>query len=159
MKNNKLSKSFSRYGAIQALYNLNFTEDFGQIKRNFSENEDCFLYVDFKNKLNERKFNRGYLLKILNTYEDKRLTINELIQKNLYENWNIERLPKVLLSIVRVAVAEMLVSPRISIGIIVSEYLIFTESFFTDKECSFINAILEKIFLELKENEQRTTNN
>jgi len=47
-------------------------------------------------------------------------------------------------------VTEMIVSKNTSIGIIASEYIMFTESFYTDNEYLFTNAILEKIYLNLK---------
>ena len=43
----------------------------------------------------------------------------------------------------------MLSKNNVSIGIIISEYVMFTESFFTKKkECAFANAILDKIFVK-----------
>ena len=77
-------------------------------------------------------------------------SIGGLIESNLQKNWNLKRIPVVLLSILRVAVTEMIVSKHTSIGIIVSEYIMFTESFYTDNEYLFTNAILEKIYLNLK---------
>ena len=43
----------------------------------------------------------------------------------------------------------MMIYPKTSVGIIISEYIMFTESFYTKKECSFTNAILEKIYKKL----------
>ena len=103
--NKKVSpKTFSRYVAIQALYNSNYQSDYEKIKDYFLDASD----------------------------------------------WNLKRLPTVLLSILRVAVTEMIVSKNTSIGIIASEYIMFTESFYTEKEYLFTNAILEKIYSNLQ---------
>jgi len=74
-----------------------------------------------------------------------------LIKKNLEKNWSIERLPKVSLAILRVAISEMITYPKTSIGIIVSEYLSLAESFDLENDSGFINAILDKIHKELEE--------
>jgi transcription antitermination factor NusB len=148
---NKLNlKSSSRYAAIQALYGFNFSNNLDNIEKYLLNNNDFILFFDFGSRINKKNFNKKFLLEILETFNDKKDTIDELIISNLENNWTIERLPKVLLAILRVAISEMIFSKNISIGIIVSEYLMFTESFYTEKECSFANAILEKIFLILR---------
>jgi|TARA_B100000287_G_C20568948_1_gene755708 transcription antitermination factor NusB len=148
---NKLNlKSSSRYAAIQALYGFNFSNNLDNIEKYLLNNNDFILFFDFGSRINKKNFSKKFLLEILETFNDKKDTIDELIISNLENNWTIERLPKVLLAILRVAISEMIFSKNISIGIIVSEYLMFTESFYTEKECSFANAILEKIFLILR---------
>ena len=83
-------------------------------------------------------------------FNEEKKKFDSLIESNLEKVWNLKRLPKVLLSILRVAVTEMIISKNTSIGIIASEYIMFTESFYTDNEYLFTNAILEKIYLNLK---------
>jgi len=84
---------------------------------------------------------------------DEKNKVDSLIESNLEKDWNLKRLPKVLLSILRVAVTEMIFSKNTSIGIIASEYIMFTESFYTEKEYLFTTAILEKIYYNLKNEE------
>ena len=84
------------------------------------------------------------------TFDEEKNKVDSLIESNLEKNWNLNRLPIVLLSILRVAVTEMIISKNTSIGIIASEYIMFTESFYTENEYVFINAILEKIYFNLK---------
>ena len=143
-------KSFSRYAAIQAIYNSDYSEDFDKIQNYFLINDDFRIYFDFKVDVDKSKYNKNFLSNILKTFNQKKKRIDDLIIVNLSEGWTLDRLPKVLLAILRVAVSEMIFSQNTSVAIIVSEYLMFTESFFTNKECSFTNAILEKIFTNLK---------
>ena len=150
MSNELNLKSSSRYAAIQALYGFNFSNNLDNIEKYLHKNNDFILYFDFGSKINKKNFNKKFLLEILETFNNKKDSIDDLIISNLENNWTIERLPKVLLAILRVAISEMIFSKNTSIGIIVSEYLMFTESFYTEKECSFTNAILEKIFLVLR---------
>ena len=143
-------KSFSRYAAIQAIYNSDYSEDFDKIQNYFLINDDFRIYFDFKVDVDKSKYNKNFLFNILKTFNQKKKKIDDLIIVNLSKGWTLDRLPKVLLAILRVAVSEMIFSQNTSVAIIVSEYLMFTESFFTNKECSFANAILEKIFIKLR---------
>jgi transcription termination factor NusB len=100
--------------------------------------------------LHRYKLNKNFLKTLLVTFNQEKNKVDGLIESNLQKNWNLKRIPVVLLSILRVAVTEMIVSKNTSIGIIASEYIMFTESFYTDNEYLFTNAILEKIYLNLK---------
>ena len=95
--------------------------------------------------------NKVFFFGILNYIEKEKNKIDELIKSYLVAEWRLDRIPKVQLAILRVAVAEMIIYPKTSIGVIISEYIMFTECFYTDKEFSFTNAILEKIYNKLKE--------
>ena len=149
--NKKVSpKTFSRYVAIQALYNSNFQNDYETIKNDFFDTNEFKLEFDFKMNLHRYKLNKNFLKTLLVTFNQEKNKVDGLIESNLQKNWNLKRIPVVLLSILRVAVTEMIVSKNTSIGVIASEYIMFTESFFTDNEYLFTNAILEKIFINLK---------
>ena len=144
------SKTFSRYVAIQALYNSNYQNDYELIKKYFLDTNEFELQFDFKINLRRHKLNKNFLKALLLTFNEERNKVDSLIESNLENNWNLNRLPKVLLSILRVAVTEMIISKNTSIGIIASEYIMFTESFYTESEYLFTNAILEKIYLNLQ---------
>ena len=144
------SKTFSRYVAIQALYNSNYQNDYERIKKYFLDTNEFELQFDFKINSHRYKFNKNFLKALLLKFNEERNKVDSLIESNLENNWNLNRLPKVLLSILRVAVTEMIISKNTSIGIIASEYIMFTESFYTENEYLFTNAILEKIYLNLQ---------
>ncbi len=149
--NKKVSpKTFSRYIAIQALYNSNYQSDYETIKDYFLDASEFKLQFDFKIELRKYKMNKNFLKTLLITFNQEKNKVDRLIESNLQNDWNLKRLPTVLLSILRVAVTEMIISKNTSIGIIVSEYIMFTESFYTEKEYLFTNAILEKIYLNLQ---------
>ena len=142
-------KTFSRYVAIQALYNSIYQNDYETIKNYFLEGSEFKLQFDFKMNLRRYKLNKNFLKTLLVTFNEEKNKVDGLIESNLQNNWNLKRLPTVLLSILRVAVTEMIISKNTSIGIIASEYIMFTESFYTEKEYLFTNAILEKIYVNL----------
>ena len=149
MKNSSLSKSFTRYAAIQAIYNLNFSTSSDDIKKYLIENNVFFIDTNLEVNFKQTKMSKVFFLKILDICDKEKDKIDHLINSNLSQGWDIKRLPKVQLAILRVAIAEMIINPKISVGVIISEYLMFTESFFSEKECSFTNAILEIIYNKL----------
>ena len=73
-----------------------------------------------------------------------------MISSNLNGEWKIDRLPTVITAILSVAISEMSLFPKISINIIVSEYLEIAESFHKIEEIKFINPILDKIHKEVQ---------
>ena len=109
---------------------------------NFSSPDLQFL--DFENKIKNKNINKGYFLKIFNNFVKKN-SIDEMISSNLNGEWKIDRLPTVITAILSVAISEMSLFPKISINIIVSEYLEIAESFHKIEEIKFINPILDKI--------------
>ena len=149
MKKNSISKSLTRYAAIQALYNFNYSKDLNDIKNFLTTNKGFLIDSNFEINFKKTRMNKVFFLKIIDFIGKEKKVIDELINLNLSDGWSLSRLPKVQLAILRVAVAEMMTYPKTSIGIIISEYIMFTESFFTDKEFSFTNAILEKIYNKL----------
>ena len=149
MRNNSISKSLTRYAAIQALYNFNYSKDLDDIKKFLTTNKGFLIDSNFEINFKKTKMNKVFFFKIIDFIGKEKKIIDELINLNLSDGWSLSRLPKVQLAILRVAVAEMMTYPKTSIGIIISEYIMFTESFFTDKEFSFTNAILEKIYNKL----------
>ena len=152
--NKKVSpKTCSRYVAIQALYNSNYQNDYEMVKNYFLDASKFKLEFDFKITSQKYKLNKNFLKTLLVTFNQEKNKVDSLIESNLEKDWNLKRLPIVLLSILRVAVTEMIISRNTSIGIIASEYIMFTESFYTEKEFVFTNAILEKIYFNLKKEE------
>lgn len=154
MNNNQ--RSLSRYLAVQAIYQINETsitcdEILCQFDKHYINNI-CF---DFKNSFKESflKADKNYFKNIIENYFLRKTKVIELISSNLSENWTIERLPKVLQAIIKVSIVEMMISPNLSLAIVASEYIILTETFFTKKESSFINALIEKIYKIIKNEE------
>ena len=109
MKNNSLSKSLTRYAAIQALYNLNFSTNLNEIKQYLTSNKGFLIDLNFEINFKKTKINKVFLSEILNFTGKEKDKIDKLIESNLSSGWRIDRIPKVQLAILRVAVAEMMI--------------------------------------------------
>ena len=151
MRKNLTRKSLGRYVAVQAIYNLlclKSSKD--EILSHFLSERDFKLELDFGFYIKNRNFDKIFFTNIINAYDVKSDFIEKLIVENLDKKWTLMRMPVVLSAILKVAVSEMIISPKTSIGVLATEYIFLTESFFSKKESSFVNAILQKIYLILK---------
>ena len=152
MNNNQ--RSLSRYLAVQAIYQVNETNiTCDEILSQFDKHHLKNICFDFQNSFEGilLKADKNYFRNIIENYFLNKNKINELITRNLSKNWKIDRLPKVLQSIIKVSIVEMMISPNLSLAIIASEYVILAESFFSKNESSFINAFIEKIYKIIKD--------
>ena len=61
----------------------------------------------------------------------------------------LKKVALVVSAVLSVAVSEIILFPKTSIKIIVSEYLEIAESFHSIDEIKFINAILDKVYKEI----------
>ena len=148
-----VSKSLSRYLAVQAAYNHGFGFDTEEIKENLTNHKDFKLHIDFDCKIEKDKFDKNFFLKIFNNVSVKEDFICSLIKQNLEKNWSIKRLPKISLAILKVAISEMITYPRTSIGIIASEYIMLADTFDLENDSGFINAILDRIHKKLEKSD------
>ena len=146
--NKVLPKTLSRYLAVQSVYNLIICSEKDEIINNFNS-KNTLIFIDFEKQIKKKNINKVFFLKIFNNFCDKKISINELISKNLNGKWSLGRLPLVVSAILSVAVSEIILFPKTSIKIIVSEYLEIAESFHNIDEIKFINAILDKIYKEI----------
>ena len=148
-------KHFSRIVIVQILYMFKLS------------NQDIKLLTDDKIL--------GYIQDLNNFYKDDvegqdlsvKIRINfaksiilylaeniEIIDQNIIakltnqQSW--ERMHILIKAILRAAIAEKLMSD-ISKNVIIDEYMKIASSFFSHKEAAFVNATLDKIFLQISQ--------
>ena len=80
MKNNSLSKSLTRYAAIQALYNLDYSKNLNEVKKNLTSNKGFFVDSNYELNFKKTKMNKVFFFGILNYIEKEKDKIDELIQ-------------------------------------------------------------------------------
>ena len=151
MKRN--SRSLARYLSVQAVYQqIEASLDYDQVFNDFSDYYFDDVRIGFDDTIDrgELKVDKVYFSKIFENQNSKNKLILSLIKKNLRNDWSIDTLPIVLKSILIVAISEMIISPDLPIGVITTEYIILTETFFVENESSFVNAFIEKVYQQLK---------
>ena len=110
MKNNSLSKSLTRYAAIQALYNLDYSKNLNEVKKNLTSNKGFFVDSNYELNFKKTKMNKVFFSDILNYIEKEKDKIDELIKSYLVSEWRLDRIPKVQLAILRVAVLSEVIT-------------------------------------------------
>ena len=98
-------------------------------------------------KFQKKKFDKIFFKKINQNVFKKNDVIYSLISSNLDSAWPINRLPRILQAILKVAISEILTYPKTPLGIIVTEYLDLAKSFNMEKENSFTPIPEKKIYL------------
>lgn len=86
----------------------------------------------------------------LSAIRDHIKEIDELISKNI-DNWDIARLPKADLAILRTALAEILYVDSIPANVSINEAVELGKTYGDERSYAFINSVLGKINRELNE--------
>tara|TARA_B000000557_G_scaffold112510_1_gene91218 strand:+ start:1784 stop:2212 length:429 start_codon:yes stop_codon:yes gene_type:complete len=135
-------KSYQRLLAVQAIYetSINETETDAPI-------DDLLLHIiengNFKNKINGSK-----LLLSKEIYKGVRSNlekIDSIFSNSLNSKRNNQSFDKLLLAIFRCAIYEIVLKREISKKIVISEYLMISNHFFSNKEATLLNGVLDNL--------------
>ena len=85
-----------------------------------------------------------YIKKALIGIENNKEAIDEAISSNL-QNWKIDRISKVNLTILRLAAYEVLFDEEVPRSVAINEALEITRKYSDEKSVSFVNGVLDKI--------------
>ena len=72
-------------------------------------------------------------------------TIDSILKKSLKKNNKVQSFDKLLLSIFRCAIYEIVLKNEISKKIVISEYLLISNHFFGIKEATLLNGVLDNL--------------
>ena len=139
------NKSLTRFAVVQAIYCIKSLQLSESDILNFFDEKNPEFLLSLDESIDERKIEKKLFSDIIKIQKDKKDLIEKLIHENINKNWNTKRLPIILHSIIIAAISEMILSPKLSIGIVATEYLKITECFFIEGESAFVNAIIEKV--------------
>lgn len=127
-----MSRKFARTHAFKLIYQLNFTlenpdeifDNYISRIKNFDEHEKIIVHDEF-----------------YGVYENL-FYIDELISNN--SKWSLSRLNKIDLSLIRLAIYEMLYEKN-KPAIVINEVVDLANEYGTDASTGFVNGILAKI--------------
>ena len=83
----------------------------------------------------------GFSKHLLNAYYDHSAEVDDEIRAHL-RNWTMERLPRVSLTVLRLAIAEMLFGGENKPGVAINEAVELTRKYENEDVVSFVNGIL-----------------
>ena len=82
----------------------------------------------------------GFAASLLQNAQENEDAIDKLISENL-KGWAINRLPKVSLAIMRLAVSEMLYIEEVPVGVSVNEAVELAKKYGTADDATYINGV------------------
>lgn len=71
--------------------------------------------------------------------------IDALLQGRLAEGWNLERLDRTMLQVLRAGAYELLARADVPTGTAISEYVDVAHAFFDRREAKFVNGVLDAV--------------
>ena len=135
-------KSFQRQLAVQALYELSINENRSQtpIKEIFA---NIVEQSGYKNKMNNSNLN--FAEKIYEGVMENLDDINKILKLSMSKKVKVNHMDKLLVSIFRSAIYEILFSDDVTKKIVISEYLLIANRFFGNNETALINGVLDNL--------------
>ena len=135
-------KSLQRILAVQLLYqsSINANDEDFDIDQILEQSIETKSF----NKL-KKKSNLNFTKKIYSGVFLNNKAIDEDILSALGSSHNFKKFENLLKFILRAAVFELKYDNQLSKNIIISEYLKVTDSFYSNKEASLVNGILDNI--------------
>jgi len=112
-------------------------------EKSFNENVTFQEIIDGAQECELVKIN-GFAGSLLKLVEDNFSEIDEIILENLV-GWTLQRLPKVTLAILRLAVAEIMFNADVPTSVSVNEAVELAKTYATTEDASYINGVLSSI--------------
>lgn len=113
------------------------------------DNEDSNILYPIYNTEEDTDFARKLLRKTINENQDNLRVVDKFIR-----NWEIERISDMDKLIMATAIAELKHFPSIPVKVTLDEYIEISKSYSSPKSGGFINGILDKAVVMLKEENQ-----
>ena len=135
-----MKRKRSREIAMELLFSMEISKNsYEQTIESFIENYEMDL----------KTIDLEYRKEVMKSVTDYKEEIDEIIKNSLI-NWTIERVSKVNLIIVRLAIAEMLYIDDVPEVVAINEAIELTKKYSDDKSVSFVNGALDKAFKNIK---------
>ena len=132
-----MDRRIIRENIMQFVYQMDVTDNF--------DYEQLTCVEEAENALKQNQSTET-----LNAIRDHISEIDKLISKNI-DNWDINRLPKADLAILRTALAEILYVDSIPANVSINEAVELGKIYGDERSYAFINSVLGKINRELNE--------
>lgn len=132
-----MTRTEGRILAFELLYSL----EIQKVEKN-EQKEQVQLFIE-ENNINEEKVSQ-YIKDIVNGVNNKEEEIVAMISQNLKEKWDISRISKVNLAVLKLGIYEMVYS-KLPYKVVVNEVVEIAKKYGDDTSPSFVNGILANI--------------
>ncbi|GAB6170322.1 transcription antitermination factor NusB [Clostridium carnis] len=131
-----MNRKRSREIAMELLFGMTLS------KNTLEETIENFL-EDYE--MNLKTIDLEYIKEILQKIQENMDIIDSKIESTL-TNWKLDRISKVNLTILRIAIGEMLFLDDVPEKVAINEAIEITKKYSDEKSVSFINGVLDKAF-------------
>ena len=130
-----MNRKLSREKTMELLFGMTCSKDtVAEAVENFVDNYEG----------NIKDIDLTYVKQALIGIDNNKEAIDEAISSNL-QKWKIDRISKVNLTILRLAVYEILFDENVPRNVEINEALEITRKYSDEKSVSFVNGVLDKI--------------
>ena len=136
-----MQRSAMRELAFKLIYELEIQKEIGE--------DQLEIFLE-NNEINDEKVVE-YLRDIQKGIKDNETEINSLITSNLKENWSLNRISKINISLIKIAIYEM-VYKKLPYKVAINEVVELAKKYADESAPVFINGILASIVKEKKLN-------
>jgi N utilization substance protein B len=133
------SRRKGRELALQALYQL-------EINGDVSERALGAFWESFESTVEGKEL----AVRLIHGVLDHKQEIDDLI-KEACDNWRLERLSRVDVNVIRIAVYELTAPPILPVEIALNEAIEVARRFGTEESASFVNGVLDQIARRLEQ--------
>ena len=132
-----MKRSEAREMLFKALYEVEIQKDV--------TDEHISLFLENNEVTDEATIE--YVKKSVNSINDKKEEIEELITKNLKKDWTLERISKVNIALLKLAIYEIKYA-EIPFKVVINEVVDLAKKYSEETAPSFINGVLASIVAE-----------
>lgn len=111
-----------------------------------AENDELVILDLYKDEEDEREFTRELLRKTISMDKENEALIDELTK-----NWELDRIAKMDVILMKMAITEFQVFKTIPTKVTLNEYIEISKFYSTPKSNGFINGVLDKAIIRLQE--------
>ena len=127
-----------------------FSDDFSQVRKEMESPEERLEnFLRDYDGCDKKEIDMKYVEKVVNGTSAHIEEIDELIKQNT-ENWSVERMAKIDMAILRVAVFEMLYMEDIPESVSINEAVEMAKKYSHEDAGTFVNGILGGIYRSKK---------
>lgn len=134
-----MKRQKSREKAMELLFSMELS------KNSYEETVENFI-EDYEMDLNT--IDVEYIKNVVKVVTDNIEAIDEKIIQSLV-NWKLDRVSKVNLTVLRLAVGEMMFVEDVPGSVAINEAVELTKKYSDEKSCSFVNGVLDKVLKSL----------
>ena len=117
-----------------------------QIEVQKENNEEVINLFLENNEINDESA-KTYIMDVANGVNEHSQEITSIIEKNLKKDWKIDRISKVTLAILKLAIYEIIYA-KISFKVVINEAVELAKKYGEDSSPAFVNGILASVVKE-----------